>query len=314
MEEKVGNETVIYGTTLDHARYHGLEIQRSKEGVRWRHVSKNTERWTKLAKEAKRREVTARILGTLMGTIQYDLQLKETPKATLLQHLEVYSLLGKEMSEKKDWEERVEVSAAQWKEIMSRLDAAADGEWRSWNRPMVHTYERRFVVACDASDKAGAVVLLNENGGQLILARDWTPEEQKESINWREAVMVIEAVEWIIARHGTEGWQLIVAEDNVTALSATNNLFFPKRPDLCGKYLFYLGQLGFGTLRAIYENTKTMPADDPSRVIRAMTNWSEERVGKHKWGLWQSKCKQCYQKMMEHVRTKEDDGRKRARE
>lgn len=132
---------------------------------------------------------------------------------------------------------------------------------------------RPSCFACDSSGPRGAGVFLSRNSKgeimyRLIYNHAWVRgSELEKSINWKETMTVLETIER--AREcgllDIEGL-ILVAEDNTTAVSALNRLYYPGDPYIGGRFLQLFEFLGSKEqLRAIYVNTKVQAGDEPSR-------------------------------------------------
>ena len=287
----------------DYLPYLGVDYTTANNVVRWRHSRENVARWTESFEVMKAELLTCRQVAELVGVLLWDARISGLPLGGIFGSIELLSQVGKTLTESDDWDtpamiEKEDVEFL-WKTFKGFLKESGKEEFKE-RRTIPNEFEHIEYLAADASKIAGAAVRLTDGEPEVIWRKEWSEREKKRSINWRETITAIEGIRAIVKRHKArnEGsLKIVLAEDNTTAMSAINTLYYPRGEYLCGELFKLYHEMGDSCgVTALYEQTDNQPADLPSR--EKMECLSPERLA-----AWKIQCAESKARLKAAIET-----------
>ena len=295
--------------------YLGVDYVTGKKEVQWRHTQTNVEAWQQDFDEFRAAaEPTCRQVATLVGILLWDARVSGKPLGGIFTSLDLMSKIGTTLAREEDsWDSAAPLDKEELAELVIIFEEfMRRATSRIFEIRQLGDIRRSIIeyIAVDASDFGGAAVRLNDQGvePELLWTKQWNDQMKRRSINYRETITAINGIRRILQRYPQEqrrSLRIVLAEDNTTALAAINALYYPRNGQLCGELFSLHSELATALATAVYEPTKKMPADLPSRM--KLKDATPEEIDDFK-----AKCWDCRRRLEEMYPA--DQGRKRARD
>jgi hypothetical protein len=254
--------------------FSGVEyIMIKKYGLGFRHALENVVAWRREFTETLAllllNAMTNRHVAELLGVLIWDCRTYLRPLGSIRKELRQMSRVGKLMAQQNDWDGPCPLSKVEQQELLAAYEAFLE---RAERRDIVscpprqETRPNKVVIASDSSLKKAAGMRLDGGGAHEVLCvEEW---KCHHNINRKETLIAIDTVRKIIPTipvDQQESTEIILGEDNCSALAALTSFYYPTDPFVCGELMQLYEELGGISLTVFWLPTLRQCADEPSR-------------------------------------------------
>lgn len=258
--------------------FNGMIIDVS-DGVSVSHRAGNIENWTRI-QHLLLAEVPARAIAAAVGIIVWHDQVHDVALAADVHAINALRTVSVGRNTRKHWRELVPGLEAERNLLHKRMETIIRNEPVRWTPPQI--YERRLIIATDASTVGQGGVVLDEKGSIL----DWwsLPARCAPEDIWKSEIQaLVRCIKWIEDKAwnvyiGCEVW---AAMDSTIALSSFQRRYSPDvvMSESILRTLQRVQSWG-SSLRTTYVNTLRLVADNPSRLeppcqVKAAETWDD---------------------------------------